>query len=65
MTGPYLVQVRDANGFWCNVGEYPNWNAACNAARWEARERGEQVRAVAGPKRDAVKYFPAAGEDDQ
>lgn len=54
MMPPFLVQVKDAEGFWCNVSEHASPKFACKVAQVEANETGQIHRAVAGPKREIL-----------
>lgn len=58
---PYLVQTRDAEGFWVNVYDAASWPNALKLAEIEARETKRQYRAVCGPKREMARYFGDAG----
>lgn len=59
VTPPYLVQLRDEEGFWVNLHDMTTWKDACAKAQLEADARREQVRVVWGPKRSEPKYFEA------
>ena len=58
---PYLVQTKDAEGFWCNVYLPASWNEAVRLAKSEAKETKQTHRAVCGPKRDTVKRCACEG----
>lgn len=57
MTPPYLVQMRDADGFWVNVSEHASWAFACKVAQVEANETWQLFRTVWGLKREGARLF--------
>ena len=54
---PYLVQMQDADGFWCNVFEATSYPNAVRMAQHEANEAKQTIRLVCGPKRDDERFF--------
>lgn len=56
---PLIVQVRDADGFWCNAAEFTTADfrhAKLYAADWAA-QHGVTTRLVRGASRDIVQTF--------
>jgi hypothetical protein len=52
-----LVQVRDADGFWCNRAEPPTVASALNSAEAIAQAEHCHTRVVRGPRRAIVREF--------
>lgn len=59
---PYLVQVRDHDGFWCNVWDGDTLDHAVSAAEWLVIEQAQTHRVVAGPARTIYRVIAPTGD---